>query len=290
MHEWDFRAGPRGLRLRICEWGAPEPGRPTTLVLHGYLEQGAAWDAVAGRLPGRIVAPDHRGHGLSDHVGPGGFYHFWDYVADVDALADPLGGPVDVVGHSMGATIALLWASLRPERVRRLALVEGLGMPDESPGLDRPRRFLAAHRDPPRHRALADLDDGVRRMRHFNPKIPIATARALVARVTRPVRPDDPHVEPDRPGTLVWTWDPLHRARNPTAMRRDLLMVHLAALRAPTLLVWGATSPYAAGLPDRAEREAAIADRRVITVDGAGHLVHHDAPDALAAALAAFLG
>jgi pimeloyl-ACP methyl ester carboxylesterase len=99
MKEWDFQANERALRLRICEWGE---GNPTTVILHGYLEQAAAWDAVAQRLAGRVVAPDHRGHGLSEHVGRGGFYHFWDYVSDVDALIATLDQSVILIGHSMG--------------------------------------------------------------------------------------------------------------------------------------------------------------------------------------------
>src|SRR5690606_32302324 len=48
MRETDFVTGPRGLRLRLCAWG-PDEGR-AVLVLHGFLEQGAAWDAFAGAL------------------------------------------------------------------------------------------------------------------------------------------------------------------------------------------------------------------------------------------------
>src|SRR5690606_17454861 len=116
-------------------------------------------------LPGRVIAPDQRGHGLSEHVGRGGFYHFWDYVSDLDALVGSLERPVDLVGHSMGGTVACLYASLRPEAVRRLVLVEGLGPPDASGELlRRPRRFLDDRHRGPVHAPLDDVADGVRRM------------------------------------------------------------------------------------------------------------------------------
>ena len=276
MREWDLEPRERGLRLRVCEWGPPD-GR-ATVILHGYLEQGAAWDAVASRLDGRIVAPDHRGHGLSDHVGQGGFYHFWDYVSDVDALVDAIGAPVDLVGHSMGGTIAGLFAGSCPEKVRRLVLVEGLGPPDAQPvALDRAREFLRHRRAVPAHPVLRDVDEGVERMRRFNPELPVDVARRLVERTTRPVA-----------GGLVWTWDPLHRARSPQPFVGALFERFLRAIAAPTLLVRGGRSPWV--LAEHAEREACLADARSLVIAEAGHLVHHDAPDALAAAIRDHLG
>jgi pimeloyl-ACP methyl ester carboxylesterase len=270
LRERDFDGGP--LRLRLCEWG--DPAGRVTLVLHGFLEQGAAWDAVATRLPGRIVAPDHRGHGLSEHVGKGGFYHFWDYLADLDALVDHLGAPVDLVGHSMGGTMAVLFAGSQPEKVRRLVLVEGLGVPDAvGDAVTRGRTFLEHRRHPPEHKPLADVEDGVRRMRKGNPGVSLAEAERLVRRTTRP-RPD---------GLLDWTWDARHRYRSPTPFVKEAFVAHLREITAPTLFVYGSQTFY--GLPDLAEREAAVRDRRRLVIEGAGHLVHHDRPDALADAI-----
>jgi pimeloyl-ACP methyl ester carboxylesterase len=281
MTEFDFVAGERGLTLRVCQWG-PLGGRPT-VILHGWLEQAAAWHDVATQLSGEILAPDHRGHGLSAHVGPGGFYHFWDYVSDLDALLARY-AEVDLVGHSMGGTIASLFSALRPEKVRRLVLIEGLGPPDaEMKLLEQATLYLEHRRQPPRHRPLADIEDGIRRMRRMNPGISPEAARRLVERTTRPVIPGDPLAEPGTTGTLVWTWDPLHRARSAQPFVFRVFEQHLRAIRAPTLLVYGAQSTY--HLPDLTEREACLADSRRIVLDGAGHLLHHDQPDALAAVL-----
>lgn len=267
MHERDIE-GSGGLRIRLCEWGEPDHG-PPLLILHGYLEQGAAWDRVARELPGRTVAPDHRGHGKSGHVGIGGFYHFWDYVADVDHVVRELGDRVDLVGHSMGGTIACLYAGARPEHVRRLALIEGIGPPDLTPlALARSRRFLDRRRDPPRHEPMADLDAAVKRMRRHNPRLPDDEALRLAARITKPVD-----------GGVVWTWDPRHREVNPVPFDPELFRTWVQAIEAPVLAIDGSDSPFR--IPDLQRRLSWLRSVQTASVPGAGHLVHHDAPRAL---------
>jgi pimeloyl-ACP methyl ester carboxylesterase len=282
--DW-IEVGPRGLRLRVCAWDGPTnpasaPGgdRAPVVVLHGFLEQGAAWDRVATRLGRRVVAPDQRGHGRSDHVGAGGWYHFPDYVGDVDAVVRAIGGPVDLVGHSMGGTVAALFAGAVPEAVRRLVLVEGLGPPDSTEAaVHRMREYLRDRRTPPAHGLVKDVEDAARRMRKPNPGIPEEVARALAERTLR-----------SSEGGLRWTWDELHRARAPTPFSVDLFRRFLAEIRCPVLLVDGGRSPFA--LPDDPERIAAFPSppRRVVLPD-AGHLVHHDDPEGLARVIREFL-
>jgi len=265
--------GARGLRLRVCTWGQARPDRPPILILHGYLEQGYAWDAVAGRLAGQVIAPDHRGHGLSEHVGAGGFYHFWDYVGDVDSLVQQLGGTVDLVGHSMGGTMACLYAGTRPDQVRRLVLIEGVGPPDMVPlAVGRARSFLHALQEAPRHSILADVNAAAARMRRFNPKLPETTALTLARRTTRPVD-----------GGVIWTWDPLHRATSPVPFDPALFRHWLKAITAPTLYIDGAESRFRP--PDTGDRLEHIANVQRLTIPRAGHLVHHDTPEALAEAI-----
>lgn len=266
--EWDLPVGPRGLSLRIRDRAGPEP---TVVILHGFLEQSAAWDEVGRRLGRRVVAPDHRGHGRSGHVGDGGWYHFWDYVGDLDQLVEHLGGPVDLIGHSMGGTIACLYAGARPEMVRRLVLVEGLGPPDASAeAIDRARRYLADRRDPPKHKPIQTLSEATERLRKFSPSLPEEEAERLAARLTAR----------DADGQVSWTWDPLHRATAPVPFQAALFLRFLHQIQAPVLLVDGSRSPWV--LPDLASRMAALREVRRTIIDGAGHMVHHDAPDALA--------
>lgn len=114
--------------------GPAEP--PTVLLVHGVTASHLAWTFVAGRLPGvRLVAPDLRGRGRSNTLeGPAGMAA---HAADLAALLDAVGSErVVVVGHSMGAFVAVVFAHRHPERVARLVLVDG-GMPLDVPtGID----------------------------------------------------------------------------------------------------------------------------------------------------------
>ena len=96
---------------------SPLAGRPSS----PKLQQSAA-------RPLWIVAPDCRGHGDSGWVGDGGYYHFPDYVLDLDSVIQALGvQSIKLIGHSMGGTISLLYTGAFPERVIKLALIEGVG-------------------------------------------------------------------------------------------------------------------------------------------------------------------
>ncbi len=269
--------GPGDFGLTLCEWG-PTSGRATVL-LHGFLEQGAAWEVVARGLNRRVAAPDLRGHGRSDAVGPGGWYHFWDYVADVDGLLHEFDAPVDLVGHSMGGLVALLLAATRPARIHKLVAIEGLGPPDTTThAVDRAIQFLDHRRDVPRHVRLTDLDDAVRRISRGAPKMDRALARELAARIT---------TEDASGSGLQWTWDALHRGRSPTPFSSAQASAFLSRIDAPTLLIDGAETAFQ--VEDHAQRAAAIPSAGHVVIPGAGHLVHHDAPAALIQALMAFL-
>lgn len=269
--EWDLQTAT-GMRLRIRELGETK-GLPL-LILHGYLEQAAAWDEVAARLLARrVVMPDHRGHGLSAHVGPGGSYPFWDYVADVASLVEVLGGRVDLVGHSMGGTMAALYAACRPESVENLVLIEGLGPPDaEDRVVEQARQALRHRLDPPTHRPIADLDEAILRMRRADPALPALTARRLAERSTRPISG----------GGLEWTFDPRHRARSAQAFVLRQFKVFLREISAPTLMIEGGASPVHA-MPDLDARRSCLPHARRVVLDGVGHHPHHECPEALAA-------
>lgn len=131
----------RGGLLRTGVWG-PEPGAgphgrtvPTVLAIHGVTASHLAWGLLADELPGvRLVAPDLRGRGRSNTLpGPFGMASHADDLAAVLAADETgAGGPVVVVGHSMGAFAALVLAHRHPALVRRLVLVDG-GLPLQVP-------------------------------------------------------------------------------------------------------------------------------------------------------------
>jgi pimeloyl-ACP methyl ester carboxylesterase len=113
-----------GLQLRFLERG-PVDGRPVVL-LHGTGDNARTWDLIAPHLASgfRVIAPDQRGHGKSGWAVPPA-YRCGDYMLDLAALIDSLGleGMI-LLGHSMGALHASLYAALNPGRVSALIHVD----------------------------------------------------------------------------------------------------------------------------------------------------------------------
>lgn len=95
---------------------------PPILVLHGLMGRARTWWPVAGWLSryGRVVGLDARGHGRSPHRGGG--WRTEDFVADAAGVVEELGEPAVVVGHSMGGLHAWCLAALRPELVRAVVV------------------------------------------------------------------------------------------------------------------------------------------------------------------------
>lgn len=122
----ELRFDVAGNVIAALELGDPD-GVPV-IALHGWLDNAASFRLLAERLAGvRLIAVDLIGHGFSDHRPESTPYYIWDNVADVIGLMDELGlESANVIGHSMGASIASLLAGAYPERVKRLCLIEGV--------------------------------------------------------------------------------------------------------------------------------------------------------------------
>ena len=103
-------------------WGTPRPGTPPLVLLHGWMDVSASWQFVVDALAQQrhVIAPDWRGFGLTQGP-PVDTYWLADYLGDLDFLLDHYAAdtPVDLVGHSMGGNIAMLYAGVRPARIRR---------------------------------------------------------------------------------------------------------------------------------------------------------------------------
>ena len=127
-----------GIRHHVLEWLPPAgvaPRGETVLLCHGFLDFAYSYVLVAVPLAAlgyRVLAFDWRGHGESSWVGAAGYYHFPDYVQDLDRLLPQIVAddqPLHLVGHSMGATACAMFAGVRSERLRSLSLLEGLAPP-----------------------------------------------------------------------------------------------------------------------------------------------------------------
>lgn len=273
----------RGLPLRVWELGdpEPEPGRPPVVCLHGFLDQGLTFCRMTRDRPGRWVAPDQRGFGGSGHVPQSSWYHFPDHVADVDALLDAVSPdvPVDLVGHSMGGTVAVLYAAARPERVRRLVILDGLG-PLQPPGdepVGRFRQFLDGLQRQHRHRPLVNLGAAVARLQRGNPTLSDEHAILLASTATGPTNEGEGR---------IWTHDPRHRVRAPSTLRPAELEPFLRAVRAPTLVLWARDGFYPEAV--RRQRVDWLAQGHSMELAGS-HMLTTECPDQVGDLTEAFL-
>lgn len=107
--------------FRLLTWG---DGPATVLFLHGLTAVADVWDPTVGHLAAkrRYVAIDQRGHGQSPRPPAG--YGTGAFVRDTLAVIQRLGAPVHLVGHSMGARVAMLLAARHPSVLRSVAVVD----------------------------------------------------------------------------------------------------------------------------------------------------------------------
>jgi lipase len=118
----------RGGTLRVGEWGPDDPAATTVIAVHGITASHLAWAVIAEAMPQvRLIAPDLRGRGRSAGLpGPYGMArHAADLVAVIEALELP---SAILLGHSMGGFVAVVTASLYPDRFSEVFLVDG-GLP-----------------------------------------------------------------------------------------------------------------------------------------------------------------
>ncbi len=168
------------LRLHYLDWGNETASN--LLLIHGIRDHCRTWDAVAQRLRDRyhVIAPDLRGHGDSAWQ-QGGAYGNLDYVYDLAQLIRQQElAPVSLIAHSLGGTLACLFAGAFPELVQRLVVVEGIGLWE---------RWIDL---PPVHERLRGWVDEVRSLAGRAPR-----RYATVAEAYQRMQQTNPHLSPD---------------------------------------------------------------------------------------------
>ncbi|HET7501705.1 MAG TPA: alpha/beta hydrolase [Kofleriaceae bacterium] len=272
-----------GIHYNVLEWDGP--GDLTFVLVHGFADLAYAWHEVAELLAphGHVIAPDLRGHGDSDWISGGGYYHFMDYVADLDDVIAQLARPrVVLAGHSMGGNVCGYYTGTRPERVSGLGLLEGIGPPDMA-AVDGPLRtrawldgWKAARAKAPSKAApaaapMASMDEAVARLRKHDRRLGEALARRLVEHGTRPVA-----------GGVAWKHDPLHRTMGPYAFRLDVAIRYWQRITCPVVIVDGAESELNLPVDERARRRAHFANHRHVVVADSGHAIPRHQPARIA--------
>jgi pimeloyl-ACP methyl ester carboxylesterase len=223
----------------------------------------------------RVVAPDLRGHGKSDHVGKGGSYNLLDFLGDLDAIASNLTNkPFTLVGHSLGSVVAAMFASIRPQIVAKLVLVETI-LPTESND-EETAENLANHLDylasPPKHQVFPDVETAVERLCLATPALSAKKALKLAQRILEPCQ-----------GGFRWRWASILLTRAGigfNGISRAKYLGLLKCLKVPITLIYGNRSNF--NRPeDLSEQEKVMPNAHKIVISG-GHNLHLESGKKLA--------
>lgn len=207
---------------------------PTVLALHGWLDNAASFCRLAPQLchQANVYAIDLPGHGTSDWLPDGGDYYIWQSVASVVEVIDQLPQPLNIVGHSMGAAVALILAASYPEKVHSVVALDAIGplstAAQQAPqqlrkGIDEARR-RATHGS--RLRIFPDIDTALKARTSNDP---VLTPECMSPMVERNLRQADEGYH--------WRTDPRLRHASKVRMTEDMVAAFLGAVECPVCVV-----------------------------------------------------
>ncbi len=284
----------RNLQYHVQVWGEPSPDKTPLVIVHGWMDVAASYQFVVDALnhDHYVIAPDWRGYG---QTASGGVDNFWfpDYLADLDFLLDHYAphSQVNLVGHSMGGNVAMLYAGVRPERIRRLVNLEGFGLPattpDEAPGryahwMDDLKKL---HRGELALKAYDTRDGVARRLMKTNPRLGADKANWLAQHWARQ----------DAQGKWAILGDPAHKVSHAQLYRLEEVQAIYARISMPVLMVEASDDSMTQWwkgkftLAEHHERLQVVPQLEIARIEDAGHMLHHDQPQALAELIERFL-
>ena len=284
----------RNLKYHVLLWGEPGPGKVPLVMLHGWMDVAASYQFVVDALAHDhyVIAPDWRGYGLTEAPGADNYW-FPDYLADLDFLLDHYSpeAPVNLVGHSMGGNVAMLYAGSRPQRVRRLVCLEGFGMAATQPS-QAPKRYAkwmdelkALHRGELTLKSYDSAAGVARRLMKTNKRLSQDKADWLATHWARP----------GVDGRWQILGDPAHKITSAQLYRVDEVLEIYKAITAPVLSVESSDDNLSVWwngrytLAEYHERLRSVPNARSAVIQDSGHMLHHDQPDELARLVDGFL-
>ncbi len=275
----------RGLQYHVRCWG--DADAPRLFMLHGWMDGSASFQFLVDALTQdwQVLAPDWRGYGLSEWTPQG--YWIPDYLADLEALLLHYAPdqPVKLIGHSLGGNLVCHYAGIRPERVSHVVSLDAFGLPHSEAGKApaRLRDWLDQIRQPPSFAPYANMAAVAARLQKNNPRLS-ADKAAFLAQHWAEVLPD---------GSARLRADPAHKLANPVAYQLDEALACWRAITAPVLVVEAADSFMRGWIKeDDAAFDARLSAFRNLQrhkIEDAGHMLHHDQPERLAAVIETFL-
>jgi pimeloyl-ACP methyl ester carboxylesterase len=278
-------------------------------MLHGWMDVSATFQFLVDAFAHdwHVIAPDWRGFGLSESASSSAPSTYWhpDYLADLDVLLDHYAPQqaVSLLGHSLGANVAALYAGVRPARIDKLVLLEGFGVA-ATQAAQAPAHYAAwldQLRAPPILRSYRSAAEVAQRLQKNNPRLSAQRADFLSRH----------WAQPDAEGRWHILADAAHRLSNPYLYRVEEVMACWSRIAADVLWIEARDSALIARLGGDAGAELAgdsratarlhaarkEIERRLsfirkverLQVENAGHMLQHDQPEILALAIEQFL-
>ena len=284
----------RNLPYHVQVWGEPSPEKTPLVMVHGWMDVAASYQFVVDAFAQDhyIIAPDWRGYGRtpSGHVD-----NFWfpDYMADLDFLLDHYSPdrPVNLVGHSLGGNVVMLYAGVRPERIRRLVNLEGFGLPATTPDMA-PARYAKWMDE------LKKLHSGELDLKAYD----------TVNGVARRLMKTNPRLSPDKANWLAEHWaeetadgkwtimgQPAHKVISAHLYQADEVLALYRRLSMPVLAVEASDNSLDLWwkgkftLEQYHERIQHVPNVEIGFIPDAGHMMHHDQPEVLAGLIERFI-
>jgi pimeloyl-ACP methyl ester carboxylesterase len=187
---------------------------------------------------------------------------------------------VNLVGHSMGGNVAMLYSGARPQRVRRLVNLEGFGLPATKPSMA-PRRYAkwmdelkAFHRGELDLKTYDSAEGVARRLMKTNRRLTQDKAEWLARHWAKP----------DAQGRWRILGDAAHKITSAQLYRVEEALELYKSIAAPVLHVDAGDDSLGGWwqsrftLAEYHERLSAVPDHRTAQVQDAGHMLHHDQP------------
>lgn len=266
-----------GLSHHVLQWNS-KGAKGTVVLAHGFLDMAWSFRDLGSLLQSQgydVISFDWRGHGQTEWIGRGGYYHFPDYVRDLEDLTRLLCGdaPFHLVGHSMGGTICTMYAGLRSERLKTLSLLEGLGPPAHDPK-NAPEKFsnwlstVDARRK--KEKRPTTLQRCIDRMAVQNPQLKdnASLASFLAEKATKDVT-----------GGRLFRFDPMHQTTSPMPFQEDIFASFAKQISVPTLSVVGGKGYR---LKNEAQRLGYFESLQQVEIPDVGHMMHWFEPKVLA--------
>lgn len=284
----------RNLQYHVQVWGEPSPDKIPLVLVHGWMDVAASYQFVVDAFSQDhyIIAPDWRGYG---QTGSGGVDNFWfpDYLADLDFLLDHYapGSQVNLVGHSLGGNVVMIYAGIRPERIRRLVNLEGFGMPATTPD-QAPKRYAkwmdelkALHRGEMELKAYDSAAGVARRLMKTNPRLGEDKAHWLATH----------WAQENADGKWAILGQSAHKISNAQLYRVEEVLEIYKRISMPVLAVEASDNSLDLWwngkftLAQYHERIQAVPNVEIARIDDAGHMMHHDQPEVLATLIERFI-